>query len=515
MHTGSKISDEVQRIMGPSTPNTSYSSISSSLSNVQQRYGSSIPRRPGRKGKYQIALEKSAHGSAKRGRACNVSFQKKVVIFKDMGEHPPTSFTRSDKDILTSGLLPVMSVDASEKEIRNEICAIVNSCGIKEKLNLSVIAVNDFHFINMSGKHATVPHCKEGFEWDGRAVKELAGSGSIYVRLNKSFRPTDDTDSDNDDDDDLELPQCSVMATLSNSQDASTSLSKDEINDGSSTSMAQMQNPINFGSPPTSYATPIVIDDDHDQTSDDEQTEGASASVDHTSAESVEKGSEATCSNYDISKLAEMFPYKTMEQLTCIYNLSGLSLSKCFDCLIEGPSFDSIRNVAVCQISVPSEESPRIRVDVDDDADDWTEAAVAFYKNSKFNRHAGVRVSIRGQPAVDVGGVRRQFFFTVLQNLAHPRESASVFMFFEGNPRRLRPAYKASILSSGMLTTLGTMIAHSIILDGQGFPYLSDYCYYYIADCYDQALTSVTTDDVGANVKFIVEKVIFIVILTN
>ena len=181
--------------------------------------------------------------------------------------------------------------------------------------------------------------------------------------------------------------------------------------------------------------------------------------------------------------------------------------------MIEGPSFDSIWNVAVCQISVPSKESPRIRVDVDDD--DWTEAAVAFYKNSKFNRHAGVRVNIRGQPVVDVGGVHRQFFFTLLQNLALPRESASVFMFFEGNPRRLCLAYKASILSSGMLTTIGTMIGHSIILDGQGFPYLSDYCYYYIADCYDQELRSVTTDDVGANVKFIVEKVIFIAILTN
>ena len=91
-------------------------------------------------------------------------------------------------------------------------------------------------------------------------------------------------------------------------------------------------------------------------------------------------------------------------------------MSKCFDYLIEGPSFNSIRSIAICQISIPSEESPRIRVDVDDDADDWTEAAVAFYKNSKFNRSAGV-------PAVDVGGVRRQFFFTVLTNLAHPTES--------------------------------------------------------------------------------------------
>ena len=179
---------------------------------MQQRYSNSasIPRRPGRKGKYQIALEKS--GSAKRGRACNVTFQKKVVIFRDMGEHPPTSFTRSDKDILTSGLLPVLSVDATEEEIRNEICAILNSCKTKDKLNLSVIAVNDFHFINMSGKHATVPHCKEGFEWNGRAIKELAGSGSVYVHLTKTSRPTNDTD----DDDDLDLPQCSVTTPLSN-----------------------------------------------------------------------------------------------------------------------------------------------------------------------------------------------------------------------------------------------------------------------------------------------------------
>ena len=53
------------------------------------------------------------------------------------------------------------------------------------------------------------------------------------------------------------------------------------------------------------------------------------------------------------------------------------------------------------------------------------------------------------------------------------------------------------------------MIAHSILLDGQGFRYLSEYCYYYIADHYNQAITSVTIDDVGANVKFIVEKVFF------
>ena len=58
-----------------------------------------------------------------------------------------------------------------------------------------------------------------------------------------------------------------------------------------------------------------------------------------------------------------------------------------------------------------------------------------------------------------------------------------------------------------MLTTVGTMIAHCILLAGQGFPYLSEYCYYYTAGSYNQALASVTIDDVGANVQFIVNEV--------
>ena len=49
-----------------------------------------------------------------------------------------------------------------------------------------------------------------------------------------------------------------------------------------------------------------------------------------------------------------------------------------FRMFIQGPSFESIRSIAVSQITVPLEESPRIRVDVDDDEDEWTEVAIAF-----------------------------------------------------------------------------------------------------------------------------------------
>ena len=170
--------------------------------------------------------------------------------------------------------------------------------------------------------------------------------------------------------------------------------------------------------------------------------------------------------------------------------------------MLEGPSLESICSLVTSQMSL--DNGPRIRLDKDDGDEDWTEAALAFYKQGKFDKSSGVRISIQGQPAIDAGGVHRQFFAVVFSQLARTDVG---FSLFEGFPLRLRPVFKASLLSSGMFATLGTMIGHSILLDGQGFPYLAEYCYYYIAGCYDQAVTCVSTDDVGANVKYILDKV--------
>ena len=97
----------------------------------------------------------------------------------------PRVFTRSDKDVCTSGLLPLVSIDATEEEIRQEICAVINNCSNPE---LSEIAPNDFEYINMSRKRASIPHCKEGFEWNGQAVKELAGAGLYLCSFEKPFK---------------------------------------------------------------------------------------------------------------------------------------------------------------------------------------------------------------------------------------------------------------------------------------------------------------------------------------
>ena len=47
---------------------------------------------------------------------------------------------------------------------------------------------------------------------------------------------------------------------------------------------------------------------------------------------------------------------------------------------------------------------------------------------------------------------------------------------------------------------IGTMIAHTFLLDGQGIPFMAEYCFYYIAGCYDLALSYVTIDDTTESV---------------
>ncbi len=107
---------------------------------------------------------------------------------------------------------------------------------------------------------------------------------------------------------------------------------------------------------------------------------------------------------------------------------------------------------------------------------------------------------------MDTGGLRRQFFSIIFNKMANSFTMMSRNIF-EGPPNRLRPAYKASLLSSGMLKNVGTMVAHSILMDGQGFPFLADYCYYYIAGCYDLSVTCITEEDIGVRVKTVINEV--------
>ena len=441
---------EVNKVMGPSASRSGYSCSSRSITNLVR--SSQISRKSGRKGKGKLAEEK--YGTKKKVRLSTASFQKKVIVFNYMGSKPPGTFTRSDNLIVARGLLPSLPVHISETELRSEICNI-----IKSNSSGPGVSPNDFEFINMSGKQASVPQCKEGFEWDGRSVKELAGSGCVYVRLTKSLPITVSSSSDSDD-----FPQVSVKRedtnnetrVLANAETGSSSSlpcsSRNSSTLPSSTIASGGSSPFPSSSASVSAASVAVDCSSVVATGSPSVASSPSASPLGVGEDEVVPGDPKR----DLSRLLEMFPDFNLSQLDMLYHLSKCSFSKVVDSVLEGISIECLRSLAYSTIVVPLSESPRICLDVDDDEEDWVQAAISFYKDAKFDRQAPVRISIRGQPAVDTGGVQRQFFSVVFSKLA---DSSSVLCLFEGPPNRLRPAYKASLLSSGLLKIFGTMVA--------------------------------------------------------
>ena len=109
-----------------------------------------------------------------------------------MGPDAPSHFTQKDDPILMRGLLPSIPLDAEEDVIRKEISNIICSCTDHD---LSCCQPSDFEFIDMNGKHASLPVCKPGFVFNGKSIKQLAGGGCVYVRMTRDVSDSDIDDS--------------------------------------------------------------------------------------------------------------------------------------------------------------------------------------------------------------------------------------------------------------------------------------------------------------------------------
>lgn len=96
-----------------------------------------------------------------------------------------------------------------------------------------------------------------------------------------------------------------------------------------------------------------------------------------------------------------------------------------------------------------------------------------------FEAFCPVRVNFIGQPAVDSGGPRREFFTRLFQEFAYSTQGLAANLF-EGEEGRLLPPYSISTVCSGVMKVIGKMIAYSIVQCGVGFPFLSLVCYWYL-----------------------------------
>ena len=108
-----------------------------------------------------------------------ITFQRKLIVIRYMGEKPPKHFTLKDSVVALRGVLPEIDIEASELDVRREIAGVIVNSGEE----FAACSKFSFEFIEATGKHLYVPAKPAGFQWSGKAIKHLAGNGKVYVRL--------------------------------------------------------------------------------------------------------------------------------------------------------------------------------------------------------------------------------------------------------------------------------------------------------------------------------------------
>ena len=111
------------------------------------------------------------------------------------------------------------------------------------------------------------------------------------------------------------------------------------------------------------------------------------------------------------------------------------------------------------------------------DPDNLVSDAISFYKGTKFQPCQPIRVAFIRHPAIDSGGVKRQFYTDLFIQLV----TTNQFKLFQGSTNRLLFYYDQTALNCGLFKMLGKMVAHSICQGCPGFPYLAPAMYYYVA----------------------------------
>ena len=137
---------------------------------------------------------------------------------------------------------------------------------------------------------------------------------------------------------------------------------------------------------------------------------------------------------------------------------------------------------------------PILKITVDES--DIIADAFAIFKDNKFEAFHPVRVNFIGQPAVDSGGPRREFFTRLFQEIVYSTQGLAANLF-EGEEGRLMTSYSTIAVCSGVIKVIGKMIAYSIVRCGVGFPFLSPVCYWYlVTDDVNQAISYANITDV-------------------
>ena len=202
-----------------------------------------------------------------------------------------------------------------------------------------------------------------------------------------------------------------------------------------------------------------------------------------------------TFSGTKLSVVRVMFPELTTEQASVLFELFCDDAHQVIQSLLEGLPVSSMLNqLRHSKVVCP----PKLIVVRPDHI---VEDGLRMLYKGEFNVSAPVKVEMVGVPAVDLGGVRRQFYTTFL------RDMPSKLSLFEINDLVQFPTGHTDALLGGYYRRLGQVIVHNVVQEGPGFPHLPKSIYYYLVGGVDLAVTHLCVEELPCATQYVVEQV--------
>ena len=317
-----------------------------------------------------------------------------------------------------------LSPESSEDDIRTELVSLF-------KTKLPMVTSFDFDFVRRDRNTISVPVVKENHKWDFKHVKHLCGTGRLYVRLNVPEYTLESPDEE------TESTESVCEETGMSSQQAF----QPNVQPDSHRMIPQVPNEVS-----TSRESQSSLIDD--------SVDSLSSIFTNTSRETVRE---------------YVLAYQNIE-------LAADALSQ--DIFKEQPEENKDVHQILNKLKFsmkPYMYSEKLKVDKEDIVVDFFH----YYKSGEFDPSVPIKIQMRGEPAVDTGGVLRQAFTDVFSEIANGSSSLRLFRGVDAS--RLTPIYSSEHVLTGVFEVLRKMIAHSLIQGGPGFPYLAPSIYWYIA----------------------------------
>ena len=343
-------------------------------------------------------------------------------------------------------------IERSRKYLPPGICGDHTEVEIKESFfqvfqkKYPEISIYDFDHVKREKNNISIPTVDDSFKWNFKGIKfliGLIGQGKLICRLNAI--------------------ETRLFAT-------------DVRNRGNSSENSQIitisdheEHHIEHPNEQTTSET-----GDQNETLESSLNQPILANVNSTYPSSIQSGSRE-------AELEELVHDLLTEQ----YSKTGM--------------FQSLQDALKYLKSKMIDESEKLKVNEEGVLSD----PLTYFKNPSINIHTPLQVRYRGQPAIDTGGVCRQFFTTVYEQILS--ETDGIPPLFEGDAAKL-PIFNTHTAVSEIMVAIGKIMAHSIVQLGIGPGFFPTAAYMYICSGdFSTAIAFINVDTTTSRTKYFLD----------